>query len=120
MRRSSQPTPEHIYRLGFFSLSAGSFERFRTYAVPELARRGFVEGRNLTLETRFGEPQQMAELARELVRAKPDVVVAVSNRVVQAVASAAPEIHVAAFFGNDPVAEGMAASLAKPGGHITG
>ena len=117
----SQPAPERIYRLGFISVSTGSFERFRTYAVPELARRGFVDGSNLALETRFGEPHQMAELARELVRTKPDVVVAVSNPVIQAVASASSEIPiVAAFFGNDPVAEGMAASLAKPGGRITG
>jgi putative tryptophan/tyrosine transport system substrate-binding protein len=80
-----------------------------------------VGGSNLVLETRFGEPHQMAELARELVRTKPDVVVAVSNPVIQVVASASSEIPiVAAFFGNDPVAEGMAASLAKPGGRITG
>src|SRR3954471_11185935 len=121
MRRSSQPTPEHIYRLGFFSLSAGSFERFRTYAVPELAKRGFVEGRNLTLETRFGEPHDIPELARDLVGTKPDVVVAVSSPVIRAVASASSHIPiVAAFFGSDPVAEGLAVSLAKPGGHITG
>ena len=118
---SSQPAPERTYRVGFISVSTGSIERFRPYAVPELAKRGFVEGSNLTLETRFGEPHQIAELARDLVRTKPDVVVAVSNPVIRAVASASSHIPiVAAFFGSDPVAEGMAVSLAKPGGHITG
>ena len=117
----AQPAPERIYRVGLISVSVNSIERLRRYAVPELAQRGFVEGRNLTLESRFGEPHQILEIARELAGTKPDVIVAVSNTVVQAVASASPETPiVAAFFGTDPVAEGLAASLAKPGGHITG
>ena len=118
---SAQPTPERTYRVGFISISASSIELFRRFAVPELAKRGFVEGRNLTLETRFGEPHDIPELARDLVGTKPDVVVAVSTPVIRAVASASSQIPiVAAFFGSDPVAEGMAVSLAKPGGHITG
>ena len=118
---SAQPTPERTYRVGVISISASSIELFRRFAVPELAKRGFVEGRNLTLETRFGEPHDIPELARDLVGTKPDVVVAVSSPVIRAVASASSHIPiVAAFFGSDPVAEGMAASLAKPGGHITG
>jgi putative ABC transport system substrate-binding protein len=118
---SAQPTPERTYRVGVISISAGSIELFRRFAVPELAKRGFVEGRNLTLETRFGEPHDIPELARDLVGTKPDVVVAVSNPVIRAVASASSHIPiVAAFFGSDPVAEGLAVSLAKPGGHITG
>jgi putative tryptophan/tyrosine transport system substrate-binding protein len=118
---SAQPTPQRTYRVGFISISAGSIELFRRFGVPELAKRGFVEGRNLTLETRFGEPHDIPELARDLVGTKPDVVVAVSSPVIRAVASASSHIPiVAAFFGSDPVAEGMAVSLAKPGGHITG
>jgi putative ABC transport system substrate-binding protein len=118
---SAQPTPERTYRVGVISISASSIELFRRFAVPELAKRGFVEGRNLTLETRFGEPHDIPELARDLVGTKPDVVVAVSTPVIRAVASASSHIPiVAAFFGSDPVAEGMAVSLAKPGGHITG
>jgi putative tryptophan/tyrosine transport system substrate-binding protein len=118
---SAQPTPERTYRVGVISTSATSIELFRRFAVPELAKRGFVEGRNLTLETRFGEPHDIPKLARDLVDTKPDVVVAVSNPVILDVASASSHIPiVAAFFGSDPVAEGMAVSLAKPGGHITG
>ena len=55
-----------------------------------------MDGSNLALETRFGEPHQMAELARELVRTKPDVVVAVPNPDYQAVASASSEIPIVA------------------------
>jgi putative ABC transport system substrate-binding protein len=118
---SAQPTPERTYRVGVISISASSIELFRRFAVPELAKRGFVEGRNLTLETRFGEPHDILELARDLVGTKPDVVVAVSSPVIRAVASASSHIPiVAAFFGSDPVAEGLAVSLAKPGGYITG
>ena len=118
---SAQPTQERTYRVGFISISVSSIELFRRFAVPELAKRGFVEGRNLTLDARFGEPHDIPELARDLVGTKPDVVVAVSTPVIRAVASASSRIPiVAAFFGSDPVAEGMAVSLAKPGGHITG
>jgi putative tryptophan/tyrosine transport system substrate-binding protein len=118
---SAQPTPDRTYRVGLISVSSNSIERLRRFAVPELAKRGFVEGRNLTLEARFGEPHQIATLAAELVGTKPDVIVAVSNAVVQAVASASPATPiVAAFFGSDPVAAGTVASLAKPGGRITG
>src|SRR5579859_233995 len=118
---SAQPTPERTYRVGVISTSTTSIELFRRFAVPELAKRGFVEGRNLTLETRFGGPDDIPKLARDLVDTKPDVVVAVSSPVIRDVASASSHIPiVAAFFGRDPVAEGMAVSLAKPGGHITG
>jgi putative tryptophan/tyrosine transport system substrate-binding protein len=50
---SAQPTPERTYRVGVISISAGSIELFRRFGVPELAKRGFVEGRNLTLDARF-------------------------------------------------------------------
>jgi putative ABC transport system substrate-binding protein len=117
----AQPAPDRTYRVGLISVSSNSIERLRRYAVPELAKNGFVEGRNVVLETRFGEPDQIAALAAELVATKPDVVVAASNVVVQAVAAASPATPVvAAFFGSDPVAAGTVASLAKPGGRITG
>jgi len=118
---SAQPAPERVYRIALISVSESSFESFRRYALPELAKRGFVEGRNLRLETRSGEPNAIPELAKDLNRVDPDIVVAVSNSVVQAVASALPSVSiVAAYFGSDPVAEGMAQSLAKPGRRITG
>jgi putative ABC transport system substrate-binding protein len=118
---SSQPSPERGYRVALISISAGSIERLRRYLVPELAKHGFVEGRNLTIDARFGEPDQIPTLAKELAGTKPDVVIAATNTVVQAVASASPETPiVASSFGSDPVAEGLAASLAKPGGKITG
>ena len=41
---SAQPAPDRVFRVGFISVSQGSLESFRQYAMPELARRGFVEG----------------------------------------------------------------------------
>ena len=118
---SAQPAPERTYRVGVISVGENSIERFRRHALPELAGRGFVEGRNLKLETRSGEPRVIPDLARDLARTDPDVVVAVSNSVVRAVAGAAPAMPiVASFFGSDPVAEGIVESLARPGGRITG
>src|SRR5260221_11111385 len=108
---SAQPTPERTYRVGVISISASSIELFRRFAVPELAKRGFVEGRrNLTLETRFGEPHDIPELARDLVGTKPDVAVAVPSPVIRAVPSASSHSPlVAAFSGSDPVADGSGA-----------
>ena len=73
------------------------------------------------VEARFGGPLLIPDLARELVHTRPDVVVAVTNTVVRAAATADPAMPVvAAFFGSDPVSEGVADSLAKPRGRVTG
>jgi putative ABC transport system substrate-binding protein len=87
-----------------------------------LAERGFVEGRNLQLETRWGggDMARLPELARELALARPQVIVAVSAPAVRAVLQAAPAVPVVMFGNFDPVALGMVASLARPGGNLTG
>ena len=117
----SAQTEQRVYRVGLISPSEGSIGRLRRYILPELAKRGFVEGRNLLVEGRFGGPLLIPDLARELVHTRPDVVVAVTNSVVRAVAIADPAMPVvAAFFGSNPVSEGIADSLANPRGRITG
>ena len=93
----------------------------RNLQVPELARRGFVVGRNLTVTTHVGLPARMPELAREAIATKPDVVVAVSNVAILAVKEASSTVPIVmSFFGEDPVAKGLANSLARPGGSATG
>ena len=87
---------------------------------PELARRGLVVGRNLTVTTYVGLPARMPELAREAIATKPDVVVAVSNVAILAVKEASSTVPIVSFFGEDPVAKGLANSLARPGGSATG
>ena len=80
-------------------------EIIRNLQVPELARRGFVVGRNLTVTTYVGLPARMPELAREAIATKPDVVVAVSNVAILAVKEASSTVPIVmSFFGEDPVA----------------
>ena len=114
-------TANKVFRLGVLSPSADSFTRMRGTTIPELARLGFVEGRNLVVEARFGTTEQLPALARELAAARPDAVLAVTAAAIRALrqeAGATP--IVASFIGEDPVAAGFAASLAHPGSNVTG
>ena len=98
-----------------------SVELFRIFQLPELARLGFVVGRNLTLTTHFGLPAIMPELARQAIATKPDVVVAVSTVAILAVKEASSTVPIVmSFIGEDPTAKGLAVSLARPGGSATG
>jgi putative ABC transport system substrate-binding protein len=84
---------------------------------------GYIEGRNLTIEARFagGIPGRLADLAAELVAMKPTVIVAGSLVSILAVANATRTIPVVmSATSEDPVAAGLAVSLARPGGNITG
>jgi putative tryptophan/tyrosine transport system substrate-binding protein len=88
----------------------------------ELRRLGFVEGQNLVVERRsaLGHPERYAEIAPEVVRLKPDVIVVGNNRIaraVQAVTSTTPILGPALSF---PVEWGLTTSLARPGGNLTG
>jgi putative tryptophan/tyrosine transport system substrate-binding protein len=113
--------PERVYRLGVLSPSSGTLEQSRAEAFPELARLGFVEGQNLVVEARFGPTEQLPALARELASVHPDVVIAAGGAAIRAMRQAAVATPiVGALIGEDPVAAGFAASLARPGGMITG
>jgi ABC-type uncharacterized transport system substrate-binding protein len=83
---------------------------------------GHVDGRNLTLTLRYGDgaPERMASLARELVALNPDVLVTGAQSGALAVHNATRSIPIVTMTPADPVASGFAASVAKPGGNITG
>jgi hypothetical protein len=87
----------------------------------ELRRLGYVEGRNLAVArySAEGRNERHAEIAREVVRTKPDVVVTVGSGMVLSFKAASSTIPVVAMTG-DPVALGVAASLARPGRNFTG
>jgi putative ABC transport system substrate-binding protein len=107
--------------MAVISPSEAGVEAFRNLTLPELARLGFVVGRNLTLTTHAGVPARMPELAREAIATKPDVVVAVSNVAILAVKEASSTVPIVmSFIGEDPIAKGLAVSLARPGGSATG
>jgi putative tryptophan/tyrosine transport system substrate-binding protein len=112
-----------VARLGLLSSGQISIDQFRQWGLPELAREGFVEGRTLALIARSsdGDASRLIALAAEIVAARPDVVIAVSNPAAHAVRGLDPQIPIVmGFAGTDPVADGLAASLARPGGSVTG
>jgi putative ABC transport system substrate-binding protein len=113
---------DKVFRLGVLSPSAGSVsQKMRATMFPELARLGFIEGRNLVVETRFGPLEQLPALARDLATWQPDAVIAVSPPAIRAMRDTSATIPlVGGFIGEDPIAAGFAASLAHPGGTITG
>ncbi len=87
-----------------------------------LREHGYLEGQNIVVERRYGEarPERMAELAAELVRLKVDVIVTSTDQAIAAVKQQTRMIPIVMVFSSDPVGTGFVASLARPGGNITG
>jgi putative ABC transport system substrate-binding protein len=114
-------TADRVYRLGALMQSAGAVERMRANILPVLARQGFVEGRNLVLEVRTGTIAELPALAEELLATKPDAILADGSIAIQAVKARSNTVPIVGWFiGGDPVRAGFAASLARPGGNVTG
>jgi putative ABC transport system substrate-binding protein len=109
------------YRIAVLAPSPDPVNQFRAIVVPELAKRGFVEGRNLRVTTHVGLSSEMPKLAAEALAARPDIVVASTINAVRAVMAASPSVPIVmSFIGEDPVAVGLAQSYARPGGRVTG
>ena len=87
-----------------------------------LGELGYVEGRNLVVVARFAEERadRLTELARELAQQKPDVIVAIGTSAIQAGKVATTTVPIVFLNNGDPVALGLVASLARPGGNVTG
>ena len=90
--------------------------------MPTLAEQGFVEGRNLIVDTRSAEGQldRLPALAAELIALKPDLIVALPAPATAAVKALTSEIPIVFAFVNDPIGLHFAASLNRPGGNLTG
>jgi putative ABC transport system substrate-binding protein len=88
----------------------------------ELSKLGWVEGKNITIEYRFaeGKNDRMPEFAAELVRLKVDLIVVPGHPQALAAKSATTTIPIVMAAAADPVGAGLVASLARPGGNITG
>ena len=115
---------KNIPRLGYLSASAqngNDKDRLMVFrnALREL---GYIEAKNIVIEYRFaeGELDRLPKLAAELVRAKVDIIVTAGNEAVQAARGATQSIPIVMAFSGDPVGAGFIASLARPGGNITG
>jgi putative ABC transport system substrate-binding protein len=88
----------------------------------ELGKLGWIEGKNITIEYRFAEqkPERLPELAAHLVRLKVDLIVASGGPTPLAAKKATSTIPIVMTNSTDPVGEGLVASLARPGGNVTG
>src|SRR6185436_12813276 len=98
--------------------NAPLFEAFR----QEMRKLGWIEGKNFTFEYRFaeGEFDRLPDLAANLVRLKVDLILASGGQPALAAKSATTNIPVVMANAGDPVAFGLVASLARPGGNVTG
>ena len=109
-----------VYRIGWLSrIPLLSSRATLTRALNDL---GYVEGRNLTIDVRQadGKDERLSDLAAELVALKPDVIVAVTTVATKAAQEATKTIPIVIVQVSDPVGSGFVASLARPGGNITG
>ena len=110
-----------VFRLGALSPANAQLDSIRSIVLPELAKAGIVEGRNLLLDARFGSMEKLTQLADGLIAANPDVIMAVSGAAISALKAASSTVPIVMSFSDyDPVAAGFAASFARPGGNITG
>jgi ABC-type uncharacterized transport system substrate-binding protein len=113
---------EKVYRVGY--LESGSRSRLRGLTAFGQAMRdlGYVEGRNLIVEARFAEDklERLPSLAQELVRLKPDVLLAVTTPGSLAAKAATATIPIVFVAVADPVGVGLVTNLARPGRNITG
>ena len=83
---------------------------------------GHIEGKTIALEYRYagGQPERLPDLARDLIGTKPNVIFALGGDVAPFVRNATSTIPIVASVSNDPVQAGLVATLARPGGNITG
>jgi ABC-type uncharacterized transport system substrate-binding protein len=112
-----------IFRIGFLDSSnasgmAGLLGPFQ----QELNKFGWIEGKNITIEHRFaeGKPERLPELAADLVRLKVDLIMITGDPAGLAAKGATSTIPIVMANAADPVGFGLVASLARPGGNITG
>ena len=115
--------PAKAARIGWLgTASASGYVREVDAIRAGLRELGYVEGRNIVIEYRWaeGKPDRLKELAAELVTLKVDVIITHAILGARAAGQATKTIPIVMADGADPVAAGLVASLARPGGNITG
>jgi putative ABC transport system substrate-binding protein len=120
----SQPVAR-VYTVGLLGIGSPGEDQATTWWQPFLdAMRelNYVEGRNLVIKrvSAEGRAERLADLARDLVQGRVDVIVTTSTRETRAAKQASSTIPIVMTFPPDPVEQGLVASLARPGGNVTG
>ncbi len=119
----AQAQQKSVPRIGFLSASSASQVSFRTEPFRQgLRELGYVEGKNIVIEYRYAEGKfdRLPALAAELVRLKVDIIVTAGPLATRPAKEATATIPIVMTQDSDPVANGFIASLARPGGNITG
>jgi putative ABC transport system substrate-binding protein len=107
--------------IGFLGADASAFSPWTAAFVARLGELGWIEGKTIAIEYRWsqGRSERYADIAAEFVRLKVDVIVTVGSAV-PIVRQATAVIPIVFAVGIDPVGSGLVASLARPGGNVTG
>jgi putative ABC transport system substrate-binding protein len=116
--------PGKVYRIGYLTARSAASERPRIAAFQQaLQELGYAEGKNLVIELRreaAGQRERLRELAAELIRLSVNVIVVTSGSLVPIAKEATTTIPIVFTVHADPVGDGAVASLARPGGNVTG
>jgi ABC-type uncharacterized transport system substrate-binding protein len=114
---------EKMYRIGLLALATpDQYAPLLKVLVEGLNELGYIEGKNFTMQRRFanGRTERLADLAVELVRLKPEVIVTGTNSEIASLKHATSTIPIIMVHADSPVEDGFITSLARPGGNITG
>jgi putative ABC transport system substrate-binding protein len=116
----AQP-PGKVYRIGFLSTNPPPAHLWEAL-LGGLRERGYIEGQNLAFERRFseGNAERFPEVAAELVRLRVDLIIVTTTPAALAAKHATQTIPIVMTTALDPVGAGLVASLARPGGNLTG
>jgi putative ABC transport system substrate-binding protein len=119
---AAEGQPGKVHRIGYLSSGPSTSNLYRGAFQQNLRELGWVEGQNIVTDYRFAEGRldRLPDLAAELVRLKVDVIVASPTPAAVAAKNATGTIPIVAWGLGDPVGLGLVASLARPGGNITG
>ncbi len=122
--RAAEAQPAGNKRIGYLESSSRSPARLQLLEAfrQGLRERGYLEGKDIALESRFGEgkPDQIQRFAAELVTLKVDILVTSGTPATQAAKQATRTIPIVMTQLADPVGSGLVASLSRPGGNVTG
>jgi ABC-type uncharacterized transport system substrate-binding protein len=113
--------PNRLPLIGFMGANASVFSPWTAAFVGRLRELGWIEGRTIAIEYRWseGRPERNAEIAAEFVRLNVDVIVTLGSAV-PALKRVTSDIPIVFALSTDPVGGGLVASLARPGGNVTG
>src|SRR3990172_9680290 len=120
---SAAQQAKKIPRIGFLGGGSPSTHKVVLDAFRQGVRElGYIEGQNIAIEYRYadGKSERLADLAAELVRLRLDVIVTSGTQVTRAVKQASSTIPIVVAGAGDLVGAGLVASLAHPGGNVTG